>query len=156
MSSGRRLFAKDSEVHKARLHVAVLLVLVSCMSVPLTASAQALSSDVVGSVTSADGTPIAHALVQLTSRNLQRQAHSDATGAFSFYSVPQGTYLVVVTAAGYARLSGLTIDVRPEIATPLTIQLVRSSGSLVSLGRVTTRAGEALSTATAPSQDLDA
>jgi len=150
------IFGERKQLQKARLHIAVLLMIALCMSIPSVVSAQVLSSDVVGSVASADGTPIAHALVQLTSRNLQRQANSDATGSFDFHSVPQGTYLVVVTAAGFARLSGLTIDVRPEAATRLTIQLQRSSTSLVSLGRITTHAGEALSTSSAPGQDLDA
>ncbi len=63
-----------------------------------------------GSVTDADGTPIANARVSLQGARRDTTA-TDASGAFHFAGLPTGTYGVNVAKAGYvtATLDGITV-----------------------------------------------
>lgn len=116
--------------------------------------ADATNGSVTGDVRSSDSTPVVHALVRLIAGTAERDAYSDVAGHFRLLDVPARAYLVEVTAAGFARLSGLTIEVHSGSATQLGALLVRSSTSLTTLGRITTHAGDALSTTSALVQDL--
>lgn len=123
---------------------------------PIAAIAQAGTGSVSGSVTSGDGTPIAGAAVTLKGNGADLVTRTDVGGRFALGGVPAGTYAIRVSALGYDRLAGRTIGVRADEATGVALTLVRSSTSLVTIGRVNTRSGEALSTSSAPSQDLSA
>jgi outer membrane cobalamin receptor len=114
------------------------------------------TGSVVGIVTDLDGAPVTLATITLEGSGISRSARSDRSGAFTISGVGTGTYLLDVEARGYARLGGRTVDVSDGQSTWASIQLVRSTSSLTTIGHVTTRAGEALSTSSATSQNLDA
>jgi outer membrane cobalamin receptor len=135
---------------------AIIIAVALSIANPTSALAQTGPGSVSGSVASGDGTPIAGAAVTLEGNGTNRVVHTDATGRFALNGVPPGTYEILVSALGYDRLSGRTIDVRAAEATTVALTLVRSSTSLVTIGRVNTRSGEALSTSSAPAQDLSA
>ncbi|MDB5156006.1 MAG: TonB-dependent receptor plug [Mucilaginibacter sp.] len=67
-----------------------------------TAKLLALPADVVGKVIDTVGQPLAGATVRL--KNTNYSALTDARGDFSFPSVPQGKYTLVVTYLGYEDL----------------------------------------------------
>jgi hypothetical protein len=137
---------------------AFAVVLAVCVLAPLLSAraAEPLTGDVAGTVTSAGGGPVAGALVVLTADRRVRTQTTDAAGAFAIARVPAGTYVLDVVATGYERPGGRTIEVLGARISRVAVQLVRSTSSLITLGHVTTQAGEALSTSSAPSQDVDA
>lgn len=137
-------------------HIPVIAALALSLANPIAALAQAGTGSVSGRVTSGDGTPIAGAGVTLEGNGANRVVRADVAGRFALDGVPAGTYVIRVSALGYDRLSGGTIDVHAGEATSVALTLVRSSTSLVTIGRVNTRSGEALSTSSAPVQDLSA
>ena len=59
-----------------------------------------------------------------------------------------------VAAPGFAPLGGNTIAVLSGQVTDVQLELIPSTSSLVVLGRVTTKSGEALTTSSVPSQEL--
>jgi len=88
------------------------LAAITCMVfalAPFGARAGALGA-LRGSVTDADGTPIANASVTLQGA-LRATAATDASGAFRFRDLPAGTYGVSVAKAGYApaTLDGIAV-----------------------------------------------
>jgi outer membrane receptor protein involved in Fe transport len=151
MNSTSRLCRVASSALAATLLVVTVLLQVSA------AAATGPGFGAVSVIIDGDaGRPVAGAAMALRSATSVVRGVSDARGTITLALVATGTYVVEVAAAGYARLSGRTLEVRTGEATTLTIQLVRAGSSLVTLGRVITRAGEALSTASAPSEDLSA
>jgi len=86
---------------------------ITCMALvlcPLGARADAATGTLRGSVTDADGAPIAGARVTL--QGARRDASTtDTAGAFRFTGLPSGTYGVSVAKTGYtsASLDGVTI-----------------------------------------------
>jgi outer membrane receptor protein involved in Fe transport len=114
------------------------------------------SGTVDGHIIGDGGAPIAGALLTLHSGSTVVSSRSDERGEATILGIKPGTYLVEVDAAGYAVLSDRTIDVKAGETTAFTAQMYRNAASLVTLGRITTRAGEALSTASVPSESLGA
>jgi outer membrane receptor protein involved in Fe transport len=140
----------------ARAHGAALAALIT-LSVIAPAVAQSQFAE-VGSISvtvvSAEGRPISDAVVTLHGGAGVRSLRTDARGSAESDGFAPGVYVVSVVAAGFAPLGGRTIDIRAGQVTEARLELERSSSSLVVLGRVTTRAGEALSTSAVPSQEL--
>jgi outer membrane receptor protein involved in Fe transport len=117
--------------------------------------AWAATAAVTGRVTSSDGAPIADAVVTLRGSAGERSARTDARGTFVLEAIDDGSYAIRVSAAGYDALGGETIGVRDR-ASFVTLTMQRSSSSLVTIGRVTTNGGDALSTSSAPATTIDA
>ncbi len=115
-----------------------------------------LAGVVDGTVSSSDGRPLAGAVVTLRASGAYRSTASDASGRFSIADLASGTYAVEAHALGYNALTPRTIDVRAGAPTELALALGRSASSLVTIGRVQTNGGEALSTSSAPTSSLDA
>ena len=111
---------------------------------------------IAGLVTSADGAKIANALVRFRGARFERSSRTDAAGRFDVTGLPPGAYAVSVEALGYDELSGRTVGVRTSQTTDLPLNLVRSSSTLVTIGRVQTSGTNTLSTSSAPSTTLDA
>jgi len=137
--------------------LAVALIVAVVLSATRTgASAQPGAGTVVGVVTATDGTPIRGVTVTLSGNGEALRARTDAAGRFRLAGVPPGTYATVATVARYTKLTGRTIDVRPDVATPVDLVLSHdASSSLTIIGQVRANGGETLSTASAPSIDLD-
>jgi outer membrane receptor protein involved in Fe transport len=111
---------------------------------------------VSGSVRSNDGVPIAGASVTLRGSGAPRSATTDTQGRFSIAGLRCGTYAVEARALAYNALTPRTIDVRALAPADLALALARSASSLMTIGRVQTHGGDALSTSSAPSSSLDA
>ena len=111
---------------------------------------------VAGTVSAVEGGPIAGAQVLIDGARGPRSRLTDARGAYAIFDVAPGSHPLGVTALGYEPVGERTIDVVAGRTTIVDIQLVRSPGSLTTIGHVLTRAGEALSTSSAPTQELDA
>jgi len=131
---------------------AALLILIVFAPVPT--QGQLAVGEVTVAVVGDDGRLVAGAVVTLRGDKSVRSFQTYPGGVADQRNLPPGVYVVTVAAAGYAPMSGRTIEVRAGQVTDIRIDLVRSSSSLVVLGRVTTQGGEALSTSSAPSQVL--
>lgn len=107
-----------------------------------------------GRVTSGDGARIAGAVITLRGSAGERSSRTDTTGSFKIPALAPGAYAVRVTALGYDALSDRTIGVQTSGPTDLTFTLVRSSSSLVTIGRAQANA-PGLSTSSAPSATLN-
>lgn len=135
---------------------AAFAIAVAWSATPAGASAQPTAATVVGVVTATDGTPIRGVAVTFTGNGVALSATTDQAGRFRFAGVAPGTYAVVATAARYTKLTGRTIDVRAGTITPVDLVLAReSASSLTIIGQVRASGGETLSTASAPSIELD-
>ncbi len=108
-----------------------------------------------GVVTSSDGAPVADATVTLRGSSGERSARTDTAGHFALTKLTAGSYAVRVAAPGYDRLADRVVGVSDATA-KLALTLVRSSSSLVTIGRITANGGDALSTSSVPSTTLDA
>ena len=120
------------------------------------AAAPAALGSVSGVVTGEDGKPVAGAVVELRGGAKLARGRSDSQGLVEIDDVIPGTYVLVVDAPGYLAFADTTLDVRAGTSTRFEAHLQRSASSLTTLGHVVTRAGEALSTGSAPSLSLDA
>ncbi|HEY7981946.1 MAG TPA: TonB-dependent receptor [Candidatus Eremiobacteraceae bacterium] len=121
---------------------------------PIPVKCQAALGGVTVAVVNDDGHLIAGALVTLRGDKSVRTFRTFSGGIADQSDLAPGVYVVSVVAAGFAPLGGRTIEVRAGRVTAVRIELDRSTSSLVVLGRVTTHAGEALSTSSVPSQEL--
>lgn len=111
---------------------------------------------IVGAVADSAGTPIAGARVVLISGELRRSAISDSAGRFAIDNIPARTYIVTATARGFAPINARVIAVSAGTTTTMYLELARASaGNVATLGRVTVNGRQALSTASAPSANLD-
>jgi outer membrane receptor protein involved in Fe transport len=108
---------------------------------------------VSGRVTAADGTPVADASIVLAGDRKSLTAHSDRKGTFEFGTLPDGTYVLSVSARGYSPISGQAIAVTAGRKTSLDLVLEpATTNSLTTIGQVkATCCGETLSTASGPS-----
>ncbi|MDX1983521.1 MAG: TonB-dependent receptor, partial [Bryobacteraceae bacterium] len=83
------------------------------------ASAQIISSSIVGAVSDASGAVIAGATVTATNQStgVARTAASDASGAFAFLQLQPGTYNVAATAPGFKKFeaTGLVLPVNQTL-----------------------------------------
>jgi hypothetical protein len=107
------------------------------------AFAQSINSGTVtGTVKDPSGAVIANATVQLRSpvTGYQQSAETDVNGSFRFSNVPQNTYQLIVTAAGFTEKTQtvevhssvpLALNVVLEIASATTTVNVEASGALV-------------------------
>jgi outer membrane receptor protein involved in Fe transport len=126
----------------------------------LTATAAAAGSTAAGSlhgvVSDTSGRPIAGARVVAVLARASFSATSAANGSFEIESMPQGVYTLDVTARGYQRLSGQVVEVRSGETEVISLALSQQSASaMATLGHVTVNGSHALSTASAPTTDLD-
>ncbi len=151
--------AHDARVHHnmlGRRLAAALTVALAWSATLAGATAQPTAGTVAGVATATDGTPIRGAAVTLTGNGAVLTGTTDLAGRFRLAGVPPGTYAVVSTVARYTKLTGRTIDVRAGAATPVDLVLSRdSSSSLTTIGQVRANGGETLSSASAPSIDLN-
>ena len=109
-----------------------------------------------GVVSDTSGRPISGALVVAVLARASLSATSDAKGYFDIESMPQGVYSLDVTARGFQRLSGQLVEVRSDEIVVINLALLQQSASaMATLGRVTVNGSHALSTASAPTTDLD-
>jgi outer membrane cobalamin receptor len=107
-----------------------------------------------GSVLSTDGAPIADARVTLAAAAAPLEARSDRHGAFSFASLPPGTYTISVSAPGYDPITSRSVQIAAAARTTLELRLPRlQASSLTVIGTV--RANGAQSISTLPAATLD-
>ena len=117
----------------------------------------AAMGSVVGDVEAGDGARLSGARVVLTSRGSARAVVTDAHGTFRFDALGAGWYAVTASASGYAPMSARSIEVRSDTTTSLRLALaVAQTSSYTVLGRVTVNGRESVSTASAPSVDINA
>lgn len=128
------------------------------LALPISAQALAANEtgDVAGLVVNADGRPVEGAIVTVASGGKRLVVRTNAAGEFSLAGVAVGVWNITVDAPGYERIGDRTIDVQAGLARRVDVQVLRSPSSLVTLGRITTQAGEALSSGSSSSQELDA
>lgn len=113
-------------------------------------------TDVKGTVFANDGTPVAGAVIVLSSGDVKKRAYSDGKGRFKLDDVPNGTYALDVSASGYETISERTVTVDRQSKT-LAVMLSRSTtSSLTVIGTVRAAAGETVSTSSAQSTTLNA
>ncbi|MDQ2817488.1 MAG: TonB-dependent receptor, partial [Candidatus Eremiobacteraeota bacterium] len=111
---------------------------------------------VSGTVTSTAGRPIAGALVVIAGGRLSFSALSGSDGHYAIGAVRPGQYVVSASAAGYQPLSGRTFAARADRYATVDIALAPvNASSLATLGTVRVNGREALSTASAPTTELD-
>ncbi len=124
---------------------------------PVAGFARVANGSIAGTVRAEDGTPVASAVIMLEGSDGTKETHADEHGGFVFSSLTPGVYSARVRGPGFDQLAGRTVEVRAGVATAMTLTLTRSASSLVTIGNVRTRAsGEALSTSSAPSLELNA
>jgi outer membrane receptor protein involved in Fe transport len=124
------------------------------LPLPLAAQETATSGEVAGSVTSADGRPVAGARIELDGPT-HAIGSSDADGRFLLKALLPGTYSALVTAARFTPPAPATIDVRGGSTTSLTFSLARSESSLTTIGRVSTNGRQTVSTSSTPVTTID-
>jgi len=121
------------------------------------AFAQGSGLDVTGTVTAADGTPVAGASVTISSGGTAaRSATSDAHGTFVFHDVVAATYTLTAVAPGYQRVSQRTVSLGPNNAALTVVLEPATTDSLTVIGEVKAVAGETVSTSSAPTVTLSA
>ena len=109
-----------------------------------------------GIVQNTAGKAIAGARVEAAARRLNYTVAAAADGTFSIAHVAAGVYTLDVSARGYQRISGQVVSV--SAGREADVQLVLSPASasgLATLGKVAVNGSRALSTASAPTADLD-
>ncbi len=119
------------------------------------ASADGVAVD--GVVASADGAPIAGAIVGLRREGLTASARSDAKGHFVFASEPAGTYTISVYAPGYAAVSGRIVSVTAGRTLEVRFALPKEQvGTLTTIVDVSSNGAPVLSTSSVPSVNVNA
>jgi outer membrane receptor protein involved in Fe transport len=111
--------------------IRALLTIVFASACALGANAQSSPGSIRGSVIDATGVPVGGASVALTGPVTQNGT-TDATGAFSFQNLPDGTYALSVSKGGFepAGVDGIRIA-GGAAAAPLTIALEPASLSSI-------------------------
>jgi outer membrane receptor protein involved in Fe transport len=113
-------------------------------------------TDVKGTVTANDGSPVAGALIVLSSDGIIKKARTDARGAFELEDVRGGTYALQVAAPGYQAITQRTVTIGPANKRLAIVLSPATTNSLTVIGQVQASAGETVSTASAPSVTLSA
>jgi hypothetical protein len=90
--------------------------------VSVTGIAQDNGPAFIGMVTDRNQTPLARAILTLSSNERVLQAHSSVRGQFRFENVPRGTYDLECSAPGFARQK-VSVDLSNADAPPLAIIL---------------------------------
>ncbi|MGC1380259.1 MAG: TonB-dependent receptor [Candidatus Baltobacteraceae bacterium] len=145
-----------SSIARARASCAFILTALFMLSSFGAVRAQSAAFDVTGTVSSADGSPIAGAAVTISSQSGTQRARTDARGSFTIAGVRAGTYTLRAAAPGYAPLSERTVTLDPRNATLAVVLSAATTNSLTVIGRVTAQAGETVSTSSAPTVSLNA
>ncbi len=113
------------------------------------------NGSVAGRVLNGDGFPVGDAVVSLQKRGTTAAGRTDAAGAFRLSNLEAGTYAIRVSAPGFEPLGPRPIGVSRSATTDIALALVRSSSSLLTIGRVAANGGEALSTSSAPASTMN-
>lgn len=117
----------------------------------------AVGPAVEGLVASADGTPIAGAIVSLKRDGSAASQRSDAKGYFAFVSEAAGTYTISVYAPGYETVSGRTVSISGGKTLEVRFALPKQQvGSLTTIVEVTSNGAPVLSTSSVPSVNVNA
>lgn len=141
---------------KPRIQFALVALLLCWTAVASTPARASIVGAISGVVVNQSGTPIAGARIVAVSSRSSFSGVSGADGRFVIAPLPDGIYTLSATARGFARLSGQVVSVVAGRRSDVTIALSTASTSgLTSLGRVTVNGSRALSTASAPTTDLD-
>ena len=89
------------------------------------AFAQETTAELLGTVTDANGTPVPHAKITVTSESsgLDRQITTDPKGGFVFPRLPAGIYTLTVEAPGFSRLrlDGLRLNAGKNLQVPVRL-----------------------------------
>jgi outer membrane receptor protein involved in Fe transport len=119
----------------------------------------ALAADpgsIKGVVTDASSAPIAGAHIIAQSSRAAYSATTGADGSFAIASVPAGVYTLQATARGYQRITGQVVSVADGVDMQVALVMSpQSASAMATLGRVSVNGTKALSTASAPTTDLD-
>ncbi len=133
-----------------RAAVCTALALTSVLASAFAAAAAQLS----GTISAADGTPVAGARVTLAGSGNPHQALSDKAGRFVLTGLAPGTYSVAADARGYSPLGGRTVQIADGDGNEIDLVLSRAqASSLTTIGSVRANGRQLLSTA--PGQTLD-
>lgn len=143
--------------HRFARHVAALAMAAAVVfGAPVAAAAAGGTGTVNGIVDDTNGHPIAGARIFLDSSAARETTTSDASGAFSFSDIPTTTYVITADAKGFAPLAARLLPVTAGNTNAVSLVMERSTtGSISTLGRVVVNGKQALSTASAPSVDID-
>jgi outer membrane receptor protein involved in Fe transport len=132
---------------------ATLLIVLALIASPAFA---ADTGSVSGTVVDVNGPPISAATITVVSTQHEDRATSDAHGAFAIDAVASGSYDLIATAAQYRTLSNRVVGVSAGQTALVDVVLARIDlGAMTALGTVRVNGRQALSTASAPSVDLD-
>jgi outer membrane cobalamin receptor len=115
----------------------------------------AVTGNVAGSVSTADGMPIRNALVSVQGARTAQSGATDAAGHFRIPDLAAGTYAIRVRALGFDPLGPRPIGVVKHTTTDVALALVRSASSLSTIGRVRANGGDLPSTSSAPAAAID-
>ena len=121
------------------LHGRALSVIILLLTLPLTARAQSLTGGSLrGSITAADGSPVAGAEVVLETadRRAARTVESDRTGGFAIALLPPGTYSVLVEQVGFQPVRRLGVTIRAGQQTGLKIRLEKRPPPITSVTEI--------------------
>jgi len=98
------------------------------------ANAQQTTATLLGSVTDATGAAVAGVAIQAANlaTNVQREALTDASGAYSLPNLPPGTYRVTATKTGFqvARAESVTLQVEQAARLDLRLEVGNVSESV--------------------------
>ncbi len=99
------------------------------------ANAQQTTATLLGSVSDASGAAVAGVAIQAANlaTNVQREALTDASGAYSLPNLPPGTYRVTATKTGFqvARAENVTLQVEQAARLDLRLEVGNVSESVV-------------------------
>lgn len=102
-----------------------------------------------GAVTDGNGEPIANVTVRTTEGPVVGvSATTDSQGDYSLPDLPEGTYAVTFTRAGFTSRTVTGVEVFRNQTTPLDVTLAADAGTAVLTGTVTDTAGNPVSAAT--------
>lgn len=92
---------------------------------PLTARAQQLLGTITGTVTDSSGAvmPQAQVKVHSAATGLERTAQTNSTGAYQFFGVPPGTFIVTFTKSGFETSSHPDVLVEANRTTTVDVSL---------------------------------
>jgi len=108
----------------ARRWIAAVIAVSWVLCVPVTAGT---TGSLAGSVfSSANGEPIAGAVVRMTSPSQVASTHTDASGRFIFLSLAPDTYVITIDHTGFEPLSSSGLSIFADQAQTLTFKLNKS------------------------------
>jgi outer membrane receptor protein involved in Fe transport len=136
--------------------VIALIVAVIAWSACATLALAADTGSIRGSVTDPAGVPIAGARIVLDSSAARESTASDAAGGFAFANIPAATYVITAEAKGFSPIAARLLPITAGNTTAISLVMERvTTGSISTLGRVVVNGRQALSTASAPSVNID-